>query len=450
MKIFNFLLLIILYIGIASDAYSQTQRPYLTAATFYISVDDWADMWLNDVPIVENVRRTGDDKSAFITTAVPESLCLFNVNNILAIEVDDSTRPSDPNNDYAGIAYTLQMDFSDGTRKILSSNEADQHLAYYVQSHWMGNPTGWQRFNFDDRSWRPAKNTGSSIPGLVILENPNLTGIFQFLSALSFSSKVKFVGEKHLFRRRFSLDISPNPDCDTHVNSPQVKPVVVSRPHSRLSTSPLPPTPTQDFRIEPMVVTQPDQRHPVTIPSPRPTATATSITPPLAQMEVTPTWTTLPSPFPRPSRKVKASRKNWVSPTWTPTIQFIQPMVAVPTEIPPISAVQVILPTWTPTFTVITHTSEGQTIVFDSPPANIYMSFADGPGFYRLEVIDKGGRHLRNLFEKNVVAQQDAWAEWDGKDDSGQDAPLGLYYVIFSKGGRELRKLMLLRDGTNK
>ena len=118
-------------------------------------------------------------------------------------------------------------------------------------------------------------------------------------------------------------------------------------------------------------------------------------------------------------------------------------------ETAPITVLKVIPPTWTPVFTVVPLTSGGQTIVFDIPPANIYMSFADGPGFYRLEIFDGKGHHLRNLFEKKVVAEEDDWAEWDGKNDEGQDSPPGMYYVVYSKGGRELRRMTVLRTGKN-
>jgi hypothetical protein len=89
---------------------------------------------------------------------------------------------------------------------------------------------------------------------------------------------------------------------------------------------------------------------------------------------------------------------------------------------------------------------EAQTIVFGKPPANIYISFADGPGVYRLEIFDQGLHPLRNLFEKRIVAQEDAWVEWDGKDDGGQDVPFGPYLAVYSKDGRELNRIMVVRS----
>ena len=118
-----------------------------------------------------------------------------------------------------------------------------------------------------------------------------------------------------------------------------------------------------------------------------------------------------------------------MTPTPTPTVFFNQPTGATPTEeTQSLTAPKVIPPTWTPALTATTSSSEGETIVFDSPPANIYMSFADGPGLYRLEIFAPSGQHLRNLFEKKIVAQEDAWAEWDGKKLSRYHATVKVAY----------------------
>ena len=103
----------------------------------------------------------------------------------------------------------------------------------------------------------------------------------------------------------------------------------------------------------------------------------------------------------------------------------------------------------TPAPSPMAEKTEGQTIVFDQPPANIYMSFADGPGVYRLEVLDKDGRHVRDLYEKKIVAAAEDWAEWDGKDDRGLDCPRGWYYVIFSKDGTAIKKILAEKTNSN-
>ena len=87
-----------------------------------------------------------------------------------------------------------------------------------------------------------------------------------------------------------------------------------------------------------------------------------------------------------------------------------------------------------------------QTIVFQDWPANIYVSYADGAGVYGLEVLDSGSRHLRSLCEKKVVGQKDDWVEWDGRDDNGKDVPQGEYTVLFTKNGKLLTQLLLIRE----
>jgi hypothetical protein len=104
-------------------------------------------------------------------------------------------------------------------------------------------------------------------------------------------------------------------------------------------------------------------------------------------------------------------------------------------------------PTSTPTppLVLTPPAAEAQTIVFGAPPANIYMSFADGPGIYRLELFDGAGVFLGSLFEKRIVAQADGWAVWDGKTGGGREAPPGRYFVIFSKDGKPLKKIFITR-----
>jgi hypothetical protein len=78
-----------------------------------------------------------------------------------------------------------------------------------------------------------------------------------------------------------------------------------------------------------------------------------------------------------------------------------------------------------------------------SPPANLYVSFADGPGIYRLMVYDFQGHPVRLIYEKRVSTQPDDWAVWDGKEASGQDAPPGFYWVVFTLNGARLKYVIL-------
>ena len=110
-------------------------------------------------------------------------------------------------------------------------------------------------------------------------------------------------------------------------------------------------------------------------------------------------------------------------------------------------------PTATPTLEVIataTFTSVPQettgmaaTIVFVNPPVNIDASFADGPGRYKLEIVDDQGNHLITLYDKHVGFEKETWISWDGTNDQGQLMHYGQYYALFTKDGRLIQKIAL-------
>jgi hypothetical protein len=64
-----------------------------------------------------------------------------------------------------------------------------------------------------------------------------------------------------------------------------------------------------------------------------------------------------------------------------------------------------------------------QTIEFAAPPANIYVTFGDGPGRYQLQIVDRGARLVKNIYDRHVVGETDSWVEWDGRDEKGEDMP---------------------------
>jgi hypothetical protein len=71
------------------------------------------------------------------------------------------------------------------------------------------------------------------------------------------------------------------------------------------------------------------------------------------------------------------------------------------------------------------------------------MTFRDGPGEYKLEVVNAEGKHLRTMFDRRIIAEKDAWAAWDGIDEEGKLMSVGLYYAVFIKDGRLLKKIVL-------
>lgn len=88
---------------------------------------------------------------------------------------------------------------------------------------------------------------------------------------------------------------------------------------------------------------------------------------------------------------------------------------------------------------------QGNKIEFTTPPANIFVTFADGPGRYQVEVVDSFGNSLEAIFDRKIAAENEKWLEWDGLDSQGKDVPPGQYYVIIYKDGRALKSFSVIR-----
>jgi|GEM_PF-1541588 len=318
-----------LLIGFPGQAFSQTQDPYLVSATFYLSVDDWADLWLNGVPIVDSQPHTPANADTKIITAKPNSLCYFSRENILAIEITKTTLKNkfaaDPS---VGFGYFLSMKLSDGREVVLSSNEADQHRALYLQGQEYPEPTGWHDKFFNDASWGSALSTVFRLPSCSLVKDPESGSQAVFLSARASTPEALHPGERHLFRRYFSLPISPNPRCLTptpggfrapvFVPAPQPRPRVVStpapQPRPMVLKTPTPVPLPKAVSIQPMGQLPEGPRHEN---MPHPHWVAPAITPIFTR-----TWTFIPThtlPF---------------TSTRTPTATFIPVSTATPTFSP--------------------------------------------------------------------------------------------------------------------
>ena len=83
------------------------------------------------------------------------------------------------------------------------------------------------------------------------------------------------------------------------------------------------------------------------------------------------------------------------------------------------------------------------TIVFNSPPVNINASFADGPGVYRLEIVDSNRRHINTLYNQQVVLEKETWITWDGTNDEGRPMGYGNYIALLSRDGVLIEKIAL-------
>ena len=107
---------------------------------------------------------------------------------------------------------------------------------------------------------------------------------------------------------------------------------------------------------------------------------------------------------------------------------------------PPIS-----FPTIAPTPVWFSLLDKQQSIEFSDPPANIYVVFGDGPGKYKVEVMNSSGKRLEVIYERKIAAQSDAWLEWDCLDGKGMPVPPGQYFVVVYKDGRILKSLSVVR-----
>jgi subtilisin family serine protease len=64
----------------------------------------------------------------------------------------------------------------------------------------------------------------------------------------------------------------------------------------------------------------------------------------------------------------------------------------------------------------------------------------------RIDVFDLGGRLVRTLLDSPASAAGEGEVRWDGRDQSGQPSPNGIYFYQLSAGSRrQTKKMMLLR-----
>jgi len=74
---------------------------------------------------------------------------------------------------------------------------------------------------------------------------------------------------------------------------------------------------------------------------------------------------------------------------------------------------------------------------------NIDANFADGPGQYKVEIVDAEGNHLITLYDKHLTYRKETWVSWEGKNEQGTLMGPGKYYAIFTKDGNLMRKIAL-------
>lgn len=353
------LLVFVFLLGITiitwTPAAAQVSAPFVKAATFFLSVDGWTSIWWNGAPITTQYPSLTSKTGPVTLEETASQLCNFQRENVLAIEVTEPVNASSDGS--AGIGYILTLSLSDDTKLIFTSNDSDEHVSDYLGDRTVKEPTGWELPRFDDSRWPRAYHTG--LPFSSFLTDPRTDQNVQYLAGYDIKNFPPKPGERHLFRRRLSLDISLYSGCPT--------PTTPSVPYTAVRTPPKP----------------------------------------LIQEG---TW----AGGQRPVRGILGTSPD----------AALVPL---------------------PTLGVKAEQSQTQAVTFDSGYANIYASFADGEGTYQLEVVDGQGKHVKNLYKKRLVSSREMWLKWDGTNEEGSSMPAGRYIVLYSKDGKELARIFVIR-----
>lgn len=277
---------------------AQEEVRYLVSCSLNVSADSVLNIYLNN-HLVDRVSHMSVLTGPQTIISRPSSLCFFQHENILAFELaGPAFRPALAYETY-GFAYSMDLVFSDGSRRVLTSSERNQHLSLYLQDKLIGNPRDWETLEFNESGWQ-IPYTSASIPGLPEVWNQQSGIPAGYLSA---SKKVPLGeggGDRQLFRRKFLLEMAPAPQC-----------------------------------------------------------------------------------------------------------------------------------------------GESKTA------ANLFISFEEGPGIYKVEILDMEGRHIKTPFQKKVVRKTNAWVPWDGKNEKGEPASSGTYQAVYTKDGSPLRTTDFTIDMTN-
>ncbi len=417
--------------------------PYVAGARLIVSVDDFADFWLNGTPVITRspitLRETG-----VATFAVDP--CLFASDNLLAFRCTDS------NPTQASIQYLLKIRWSDGSLKVFSSRDVEKHRSLYVQHPESPEPEAWWRPGFNDKDWNEPMNLGRYSSFMAMIDDQETGKSAVFLSASDTGGPIQTVGERHLFRRPFQLVLADSPACGTP--SPSDTPTATDTP-TETETSTGSPTET---RTPTQTRTPTKTRTSTKTPRPRkPTPTWTFLSTHTPR-PVPPTRTRVPLRTPTPYPPLKTPTP-WRTPTKTatpkvptstqtprppkPTRTFTTPPTKRPTSTftpRPIPA----MPTPKPRVYRFTPTPPPEALVFENLPVRVFVEFKDGPGVYTVDVRDRDGNPVKRLFEETVSRSREDWVDWDGTDETGARAPSGVYQLLCRKGSRDLKRVWIV------
>ena len=508
-----------------SSLWGQSQK-YVTAAQIHITATHLVmlDFFINGEPIVKSDDHSNDTVMDITQNFTKDQLCYFLDDNCVAIKVLQSLENSTKTNADIGMAYVLKITLSDNSTTLITS---DQGLV--TQYHHAGNePSGWSTRDYRDTGWdQPILFDPTSMATTLI--NPESNALAKYFKTFRDGDNNLMratLGEKFLFRGKFSMDVTSPPGCAPPTKTPEpALPVQVVAVPPTLTFTPVPARPTSTFTPPPQATStftprpQPPTATftipftwtpvpfrptstftsvPVWTPRPRPTSTPLPIyrpnpaaaanpnsqidlpavpwqvvpprpvytpRPTLAPLRsaavATPVYryaqmipTAVPSPVfqsrptrvvrrvPTPAPRVRVQR-------WTPT-----PIPPTETATPapvrkrraaaaPIKRKPVVAPTLTPVPAPAGGGPGGSVIAFSSLPVNIDASFGDGPGVYQCEIVDSQGNHVNTIFNKRVAFEKESWISWDATNDQGRQVRYGMYYAVFTKDGKLIRKIPL-------
>jgi hypothetical protein len=440
-----FTVIFFFHIG-GAPLWAQSEK-YVVSAELRISLTHqlWPDVFLNGHPIVDSQDHVFDPVSNIDQRFSKDQLCYFTSTNCLAIRVPQTLGSTAGTNATIGLAYFLKVVFSDHTVDWIVSGQGKARW-YHVKKNGR-DPSGWTIAGFEDDAWAAAK-TFKPVSMAVTLINPRTRAAAKYFPTFQDNANVySTLGERMLFRKKFNMELTAPPGCgEPAPTAPQ-----------KVKPTPSPtwtPQPTSTFTPyangndkEPLA--QPSLASRLVVSTQVPTATLQPTWTPPARPTLTPTpvWTQTLFPTPRPRIRLKPTRTF----TSTPTL-FIprNTPTRLPTRTPLV--IQKKWPTATATFTptLLQGLSIATTIVFDNSPVNIDASFADGPGLYKLEIVDSQGIHLNTLYNKSSGFEKEIWITWDGANDQGQLMRYGHYYALFTKDGVLIQKIALIwiRPGT--
>src|SRR5665213_3134111 len=439
-KLFK-ILTVILFVSISGAPLWAQSEKYVVSAELRISLTHqlWPDVFLNGRQIIDSQDHVFDPASNIDQRFSKDQLCYFTGTNCLAIRVPQTLGSTAGTNATIGLAYILKIVFSDHSTDWIASGQGKTSWVHVKKNG--RDPSGWTIAGFEDDAWAAAK-TFKPVSMAVTLINPQTRASAKYFPTFQDNANVySTLGERMFFRSKFKMDITTPPGCG---ETAPPAPGKVQSPPSPTWT----PQPISTFTPWPTFT-------PRSTATPVPTATIAPVWMPRQTSTPTPVWTATPyangrnkAPLAQPSLASRFVISTQV-PTSTPlprirlkptrTFTFTAtPSLFIPRNTPTRTSTPLIVqkkwPTATPTLITVPsqNLSIATTITFANPPVNIDASFADGPGLYRLEIVDAQGLHLNTLYNKQSGFEKEIWITWDGTNDQGQLLRYGNYYAPVS------------------